>query len=375
MMNVSTLPVRSSRMSPAPEKAPGLDGLAVARLLGGAVLKGQAPRALLRRAGIDPAVYGDVNQSINGRDVFRLVEAIREALDDAYLGFLAEGCRLALERERALVYFHCETVGEALRVSIRFTQALSADIGPQLVDDDSTPKHVCTYHTIEGVDRDIFVWFRFVWIFHQFSWLGGRALRLRRICVRASKPVQPNGFDRFALFGCPIEYDAPFDAIFYERKDLSARLLHSTLAEYQAYVASVPDWFATPSGGLTWRAKTERAVLDCQRAEHWSPSIEAVAERLRTKPRRLRRDLAAEGDNFQQIRTRLRGELAAAFLVVTDLPITAVGYRVGFSEPGSFTRNFIDWAGMTPSDYRRRYQSDTVKVAAASVLLSERTGG
>ena len=175
------------------------------------------------------------------------------------------------------------------------------------------------------------MWFRFVWIFHQFSWLGGRPLRLRRITVRSSRPVQANGFDRFALFGCPIEYDAPIDAIYYDRKDLGARLVHSAWAEYQDYVDSVPDWFATPSGGLTWRAKTERALLDLQRDGIWSAPIEAVAERLRTRPRRLRRDLAREGESFQQIRTRLRGELAAAFLLVTDLPITVVGYRVGFS--------------------------------------------
>ncbi|HEX5183741.1 MAG TPA: AraC family transcriptional regulator ligand-binding domain-containing protein [Allosphingosinicella sp.] len=374
MADSSNMPVWPSRPSTRPEKSPGLDGIAVERLLRGAVLKGHDPEDLLRLAGIDPSVYGNVDESIDGREMFRLVERIREALDDAYIGFLAEGCRLALERERALVYFHCETVGESLRVSIRFTQALSADIGPQLVEDDSTPKHVCIYHTIEGVDRDIFVWFRFVWIFHQFSWLGGRPLRLRRICVRASKPVQPNGFDRFALFGCPIQYDAPFDAIYYDRKDLSARLVHSTLAEYQDYVASVPDWFATPSGGLTWRAKTERALLDFQRAEKWSASVEAVAERLRTRPRRLRRDLAREGESFQQIRTRLRGELAVAFLLVTDLPITMVGYRVGFSEPGSFTRNFSEWADMTPSEYRSRYKSDSARVAAASMLLGERIG-
>ena len=374
MANSVNMPVLASRSSARPRKAPGLDGIAVEHLLRGAVLKGRNPEDLLLKAGIDPTVYGDANESIDGRETFRLVERIREALDDAYIGFLAEGCRLALERERARVYFHCETVGESIRVSIRFTQALSADIGPQLVEDDSTPKHVCTYHTIDGVDRDIFVWFRFVWIFHQFSWLGGRPLRLHRICVRAAKPMQPNGFDRFALFGCPIEYEAPFDAIFYDRKDLSARLVHSTMAEYDDYVASVPDWFATPSGGLTWRTRAERALLDFQRAGQWSAPIEAIAERLRTQPRRLRRDLAREGESFQQIRTRLRGELAVGFLLVSDLPITVVGYRVGFSEPGSFTRNFIEWAGMTPSEYRARYKSDSARVAAASMLLSDRIG-
>jgi len=359
--------------SDGPARPGGLDGLAVRNLLGGAVLKGLDPQDLLRKAAIDPTVYGDPQAGIDGRELFRLVQRIQEALDDAYIGFLAERCRLALEVERTLSYLHCETFGESLRVSIRFTQALSHDIGPQLVEEGRTGlKHVCVYHTIEGVDRDIFVWLRFLWIYHLFSWLIGRPLNLRSVSVRGPRPVQANGFDRFAVFNCPIEFDAPIDALCYDRSDLNARLVHGTLAEYQAHEASNPDWFATPGGQLNWRTQTEHVLLEFQRAELWSATIDMVAERLRSNPRRLRRDLAREGENFQHIRTRLRGELAAAFLLVTDMPITSVGYRVGFNEPGSFTRNFVEWTGMTPSQYRGRYRADSARTAAATMLLAER---
>jgi AraC-like DNA-binding protein len=70
---------------------------------------------------------------------------------------------------------------------------------------------------------------------------------------------------------------------------------------------------------------------------------------------------------------RLRGELAGAFLLATDIPVTVVGYKLGFVEPGSFTRSFIGFSGMTPSDYRRHYKSDNTRVAAATTLLSEQT--
>lgn len=353
-------------------RPPGLDGVAVRSLLGGAVLRGHDPHALLREAGIDPAVYGNVHAAIDGRELFRLVRQAQLALDDSFFGFFAERFRLALELERTFTYLHCETFGESIRVSIRFTQALSEDIGPQLIEDGAGLKHVCVYQTVEGVDRDIFVWLRFVWIFQWFSWLIGRPLRLRSVCVRAARPVQPNGFDRFALFGCPIEYESSIDALCYDRADLSAPLVHRTLADFEDYNASVPDWFATPIGRSTWRAQTEHALVELQRSQIWLASIESVAEQLRSRPRRLRRELAREGESFQQIRTRLRGELAGAFLLVTDLPITMVGYRVGFNEPGSFTRNFSEWAGMTPSEYRARYKSDNARMAAATILLAER---
>lgn len=371
MVDVIDMPDLASKQT-VPKRPLGLDGIAVKCLLGGAVLRGHDPRALLRAAEIDPAVYGNVQAAIDGRELFRLVRQAQVALDDSFFGFFAERFRLALELERTLTYLHCETFGESIRVSIRFTQALSEDIGPQLVEDPAGLKHVCVYQTIDGVDRDIFVWLRFVWIFQWFSWLIGRPLRLRGVCVRAARPVQANGFDRFALFGCPIQYEAAVDALIYDRGDLGAPLVHRTLADFEEYNASNPDWFATPIGHSTWRAQTEQALVELQRAQIWSASIELVAERLRSRPRRLRRDLVREGDSFQHIRTRLRGELAAAYLLATELPITEVGYRVGFSEPGSFTRNFTEWAGVTPSKYRAHYKSDGARVTAATLLLSDR---
>jgi len=76
--------------------------------------------------------------------------------------------------------------------------------------------------------------------------------------------------------------------------------------------------------------------------------------------------------SFQGIRTRLRGELAGAYLLASDVPVTAIGLALGFSEPGSFSRSSFAWAGMAPSAYRAEYIGDSAKVAAATALLRER---
>lgn len=351
----------------------GLDGRAVKGLLQGAVLKGRDPLLILRDAAIDPRVYGNPRAAIDGPALVRLVRQIQLSLDDVYLGFLAQGVRMALETERLLSFLHCSTFGEALRVSIRFTDAMSTDVGPGITEEHGSGlQHICKYLTVPGVDRDILVWIRFTWIYQFFSWLLGRPLALREISVRCSRPVQENGFDRFALFGCPIRFDAPVDALSYDLQDLTARLVHSSIQEYEDYYSSAPDWFASPHGGVSWRERTQQVLVDLQRAGLWSAPIEVVAARLRTRPRRLRHDLAAEGESFQDIRTRLRGELAGAYLLASDLPVTSIGFSLGFSEPGSFSRAFQVWSGMTPSAYRAAYMADATKLATATTLLNER---
>jgi len=351
----------------------GLDGEAVRQLLQGAVLRGLDPRELLRSASIDPAVYGNPAADIDGKSLVRLVRATQLQLDDVYLGFFAQGCRLALETERLLSFLHCATFGEALRVSIRFTDAMSADVGPGITEEHGSGlQHICKYHTIAGVDRDILVWIRFVWIYHFFSWLIGRPLHLRGLSIRGPRPLQANGFDRFALFGCPVKFGAPFDALSYDGRDLTARLVHGSIREYEEYYASEPDWFAVPDRGLSWRRRTEQVLIEFQRAGLWSAPIEAAAARLKTRPRRLRHDLAQEGESFQDVRTRLRAELAIAYLLASDMPITEIGFALGFSEAGSFTRHFCASVGVTPSAYRAQHMADPAKVAAATALLAER---
>src|ERR1043165_7726159 len=158
----------------AQEARGGLDGEAVRGLLQGAVLKQRDPLDILRAAAIDPSIYGNALAAIPGPALVRLVRQIQLSLDDVYLGFLGQGCRMPLERERLLSFLHCATFGEALRVSIRFTDAMSADVGPGIVEEHGAGlQHICKYHTISGVDRNVLVWIRFVWIYQFFSWLIG----------------------------------------------------------------------------------------------------------------------------------------------------------------------------------------------------------
>lgn len=356
-----------------PQLIKGLDGEAVRQLLQGAVLKGRDPRDLLRDAAIEPSIYGAAEAAIDGQALVRLVRRIQLSLDDVYLGFFAPGCRLVLETERLLSIFGCATFGEALRVSIRFTNAMSADVGPMITEEHGSGlQHICEYHTTPGVDRDTLVWIRFVWIYHFFSWLIGRPLALRGLSIQGSRPTQENGFDRFALFGCPVRFNAPVDALSYDWADLAAPLARHSIKDYEDYYASEPDWLQSPNSESTWRERTRLALIDFQRAGVWSPTVEAVAARLRTAPRRLRRDLHLEGTSFQGIRTRLRGEMAGAYLLASDMPVTEVGFIVGFDDPGSFSRQFSSWAGMAPSAYRNRYTTDAAKLVQATAVLNER---
>lgn len=62
------------------------------------------------------------------------------------------------------------------------------------------------------------------------------------------------------------------------------------------------------------------------------------------------------GHGPREYLTRSRLDAAKELLATTDLPVAAVGRRVGFADPAYFTRVFVRHTGMSPSVFRDRQQ-------------------
>ncbi|MEM5491782.1 helix-turn-helix domain-containing protein [Hoeflea sp. AS16] len=84
-----------------------------------------------------------------------------------------------------------------------------------------------------------------------------------------------------------------------------------------------------------------------------TPTLASESERLGMSPRTLQRRLTDAGTSMQAIVDECRREMAARLLSETDLTLSSITYKLGFSAPAAFTRSAIRWYGMTPSQYRK----------------------
>lgn len=91
---------------------------------------------------------------------------------------------------------------------------------------------------------------------------------------------------------------------------------------------------------------------------HWY-SIDQVAAALSMSGRTLTRKLKKEDVNFQNLLDEAKSELACWYLSKSTLPIVDISQRVGFSDPGNFTRLFKRLHKMTPHEYRRLSRIDS----------------
>ncbi|MCZ4289024.1 helix-turn-helix transcriptional regulator [Hoeflea alexandrii] len=83
-------------------------------------------------------------------------------------------------------------------------------------------------------------------------------------------------------------------------------------------------------------------------------TLASEAERLGMSPRTLQRRLTDAGTSMQSIVDDCRKEMAERLLLETNLTLSSIGYKIGFSAPAAFTRSAIRWFGMTPSEFREK---------------------
>jgi AraC family L-rhamnose operon transcriptional activator RhaR len=82
------------------------------------------------------------------------------------------------------------------------------------------------------------------------------------------------------------------------------------------------------------------------------------------------------GQPPMQYLARLRGERAAALLTGTDLPVAAIGAKVGWPDPAYFSRRFRAAFGVAPRDYRRgRSEPDGTALRPVKEVQEQGKGG
>ena len=81
--------------------------------------------------------------------------------------------------------------------------------------------------------------------------------------------------------------------------------------------------------------------------------MEALAHKLNTTSRTLRRHLTQQGTSYKEIVDDVRSHLAKEYLRNTRMSIDDIAATLGFSDAANFRHAFRRWTQRSPSDFRR----------------------
>jgi AraC-like DNA-binding protein len=152
-----------------------------------------------------------------------------------------------------------------------------------------------------------------------------------------------------AHFGAAVKFGQEFDGLFFTEADIDARLIVADQAVFRSERDLLAARYPPPQASFAHRAREAVKPLladgGCTR--------ESLAAALNMSASTLHRRLGEAGYGFESLRDEIRRNLALRYLLCTELPLTEVAAKLGYTDPAVLTRSCRRWFEATPSTVRR----------------------
>jgi len=153
-------------------------------------------------------------------------------------------------------------------------------------------------------------------------------------------------------FNSPVSFEQTANCLWMDRNMLERATVMADPSQALKNEQAVRQYLEKMQA-LSWREKTSQVIhamlVDGEASLFKTAQIYNLSERT------LSRYLKSEGTNFRTILQEKRKELAHYYLLNSDLSITQVADKLGYSSLSNFTRVFHLWYGISPSVYRLRF--------------------
>lgn len=306
----------------------------------------------LEHAGINPAVIENNSQRVHTDQVARLFKAVQETLDDEFMGFTQNNCKVGLFATMAELVSHCSTLGELLEKAVHFYNLVSNDIPMRL--SRSRGSAILSFTmTKPELDPEHFMTEFWLVIWHRFpSWYIGKPIRLQQTHFTFGAPQHRSELQ--IMFPAELQFNSSANRLVFDAQYLDKPLIRST-QELETFVQNAPaDVMTIPGSDTTLEAQIERIISQRHPVDLVFVPIHQMAAELGISSQTLHRRLKDSATSYQKIKDNLRREVAIQKLVNERLSVEAVAEIVGFTESRSFTRAFKHWTGLTPREYCKR---------------------
>lgn len=154
-----------------------------------------------------------------------------------------------------------------------------------------------------------------------------------------------------AAFNCPVVLNSVEPGYRLSAQTLSLPLPHADPALLELLLTHARS-LSQAQANLDQLGFTVRSAITA-RGPHLV-SCEDVATELGLGVRTLQRRLSTAGTTFRQLCEEARMEEVHRLLSQTELPLTDLAHRLGYSEPSALSRAVHNWFGVRPQQLRRQ---------------------
>ncbi len=304
---------------------------------------------IARACGLDPAAFDEVGKRVNLANLCRLLETLAALTGDPYFGLHA-GAAFEKGSSGVLGYalMHAPTARHAVD--------LVRDCFPKF--DNSTE-----YEFRETEDEVRIQWkvsplivrrsqytdLSFAVVIAHFRSILGPGFKRVKAEIESPRPKNSNVYRELIApnvsFGAKANaFTIPTDELDRINPDADARLF----AVLRNQLDGLPDAEARGTDTIQGVRRIIEHALGGP-----LPTLAALSARMGMSERTLQRRLAEAGSSLHDIIDSSRRDLAEQLLRESDLSLSQISDRLGFSAPSAFTRSASRWFGTSPSKFRR----------------------
>ena len=309
---------------------------------------GKDPDPLFRELSIDPRLMRDPNARYQYKKIVNLWAKTAELIDDPCLGLkAAQFWHPSYLHALGYAWLASSTLRTALERFIRYKRIVTQVLEIQLEEDSDSLSLVFEYEQ----DAQILpVQVDFAMAMFTSMCRANYGEELNPASVSFIHRASPNSGDYFALFRCPVYFDAPSDRLTLPLDAVDKRLPSSNPQLAQLHDQIIIQYLAQLDKDDILN-RTKVAIID--QLPSGKVSDASVANALYTNVRTFQRQLQKEGTTFKSLMNDIRKELANQYIRDSKLNLNEISFLLGFAEISSFSRAFKRWTGEPPSAYRQ----------------------
>jgi AraC-like DNA-binding protein len=153
------------------------------------------------------------------------------------------------------------------------------------------------------------------------------------------------------IFGAPVLFDCPTNALVVEREFLDRQVPAADARLYRILQRYLENVLAEMPREDKLLAAIRKTIAEAMR--EGVPTLERIAKTLALSERSLERRLKERGTNFKKLVEDTRRRFAANYLKDREHTLTQIAFLLGYSEVSAFNRAFKRWTGATPLKFRQ----------------------
>jgi len=311
---------------------------------------GVSAAAVLRRAGLDPALASVPRVLLKTEELFALWRAIGEVSANPAIGLLL-GTETKTERftPTGLAALSCENFGAAVNRMARYKQLTCPE---EIVQHQRQGEWSIQFRWLlaEEAEPRVLIECAFAYLLSVARHgTGNHQLTPQRV-----EFIEPRAHLKTLErhFGCEVACGAEQNAVVFRIADKESPFVTRN-AELLAVLA--PELERELGEEVSDANFVERVRLAVQqKLTGRRPTINGIADALHVSSRTLQRRLQEAGFSFQRVLEEARRQLARHYLNNSALELNEAAYMLGYEDGNSFVRAFRTWEGVPPATWREQ---------------------